>query len=71
MEDQEFYVVEAVLFEESKPLSEQMLEYTTYAVCESWEIARAIEYKDGPHGRGDLLKSRILGPFPLQTKELV
>ena len=71
MEDREFYVVEAVLYEKNKPLDEQVLEFTTYAVCDKWETAREIEYKDGPHGRKDLLKSRILGPFPLQTKELV
>jgi uncharacterized protein YjbK len=71
MEDQEFYVVEAMLFEQNKPLDEQVLEYSTYAVCEDWQIAREIELKDGPHGRRDFLKSRILGPFPLQTKELV
>jgi|SaaInlStandDraft_2_1057019.scaffolds.fasta_scaffold406889_2 hypothetical protein len=71
MEDQEFYVIEAVLFEDNKPLDEQVLEFSTYAVCENWEIARAIELKDGPHGRKDFLKSRIVGPFPLQTKELV
>ena len=71
MEDQEFYVVEAVLHEKNKPLDEQVLEFTTYAVCDDWVTAREIEYKDGPHGRGDLLKSRILGPFPLQTKDLI
>ena len=71
MEDQEFYVIEAVLFEDNKPLDEQVLEFSTYAVCENWEIARAIELKDGPHGRKDFLKSRVVGPFPLQTKELV
>lgn len=71
MEDQEFYVIEAVLFENDKPLDEQELEFQTYAVCEDWEIARAIELKDGPHGRKDFLKSRIVGPMPLQTKELV
>ena len=71
MEDQEFYVIEAVLFEDNKPLDEQVLEFSTYAVCENWEIARAIELKDGPHGRKDFLKSRIVGPFPFQTKELV
>ena len=71
MEDQEFYVIEAVLFEDNKPLDEQVLEFSTYAVCENWEIARAIELKDGPHGRKDFLKSRIVGPLPLQTVELI
>jgi hypothetical protein len=70
-DSQEFYVIEAVLYEEKKPLEDQVLEFATYAVCENWQIAREIELKDGPHGRKDFLKSRILGPFPLQTKELV
>jgi hypothetical protein len=70
-DDQEFYVIEAMLHDTSKPLDEQVLEYCTYAVCEDWQIAREIELKDGPHGRKDFLKSRILGPFPLQTKELI
>ena len=70
-DNQEVYVIEAMLRDTSKPVSEQVLEYCTYAVCESWEIAREIELKDGPYGRGDIHKSRILGPFPLQTKELV
>ncbi|MAF26022.1 hypothetical protein CL634_10695 [bacterium] len=69
--EDEFYVIEAVLIENHKPLDEQVLEYRTYAVCESWDIARQIELKDGPHGRRDFVRSRILGPFPLQTQELV
>jgi len=67
----EFYVVEAIVLEKNKPLEEQVLEYHTYAVCENWDIARQIELKDGPSGLKDLHRSRILGPFPLQTKELV
>ena len=70
-ENEEFYVVEAVLYEKNKPFEEQYFEFTTYAVCDNWDIARQIEIKDGPRGRKDLLKSRILGPFPLQTKELI
>jgi hypothetical protein len=71
MTNQEFYVIEAIVPEQNKPLDEQVLEYCTYAVCESWAIARAIQLVDGRVGRGDILKSRILGPFPLQTKELI
>ena len=67
----EFYVIEAIVPENNKPLKEQVLEYRTYAVCENWDIARQIELKDGPYGQKDILKSRILGPFPLQTKELI
>jgi hypothetical protein len=67
----EFYVVEAIVPEKNKPLEEQVLEYYTYAVCENWDVACEIALKDGPHGLGDILKSRICGPFPLQTKELV
>jgi len=67
----EFYVIEAIVPERNKPLKEQVLEYYTYAVCENWAIAREIQLKDGPHGLGDIHKSRISGPFPLQTKELV
>ena len=67
----EFYVIEAIVPEKNKPLKEQVLEYYTYAVCDNWDTARQIELKDGPYGRKDIFKSRILGPFPLQTKELV
>ena len=71
MEDQEFYIVEAIQLESGKPIKDQTLEYNTYAECDNWDTARQIELKDGPHGRKDIFKSRILGPFPLQTKELV
>ncbi len=71
MEDQEFYIVEAIEVEHKKPIEDQVLEYRTYAVCDNWDTARQIELKDGPYGRKDIFKSRIIGPFPLQTKELV